>query len=67
MPGVLGKTGSSALNTPNATHSEIFQKGDKVPVQKNKRLNQGTSAQGRCSEALCPFFNELFTRAKSVT
>lgn len=35
MPIGLGKTGSSAVKTPNATHSKIFQNGDNVPVWKN--------------------------------
>lgn len=36
MPHGLGKTGSNAVNTPNATHSKIFQNEDKVPGQKSK-------------------------------
>lgn len=40
MPIGLGKTGSSAVKTPNATHSKIFQNGDNVPVRKNKQSNK---------------------------
>lgn len=37
IPHGLGKTGSNAVNTPNATHREMFQNGDKIPrKQKNK-------------------------------
>lgn len=36
MPQGLGKTGSNAVDTPSATHSEIFQYEDKVPGQKSK-------------------------------
>lgn len=40
MPIGLGKTGSRVVKTPNATHSNIFQNGDNVPVWKNKQLNK---------------------------
>lgn len=36
MPQGLGKTGSNAVDTPSATHSEIFQYEDKVPGQRSK-------------------------------
>ncbi len=36
MPHGLGKTGSNAVNIPNATHNKIFQNGDRMPGKENK-------------------------------
>lgn len=42
MPQGFGKTGSSTVNNPNATHREIFQNGDKMPGR--ERINTSIKA-----------------------
>lgn len=60
----LGKTGSKAVDTPSATHREIFQNEDKVPGQKSDGSikEAHVSALYHCGIALINYSPEL--RAK---
>lgn len=38
IPHGLGKTGSSIVNTPSATHRKIFQKEERIPEGKKENM-----------------------------